>query len=600
MKQQSLFELNTEMTTNDNEGAKSPEQETSILDFIAIDIESTGKDPITDSIVGIALCRQTGTACYVPIRHLNTQNIPDALIVLKDVLENKAIAKIGHNLKFDILMLKQEGVNVDGVLYDTMVASYLLNPNKQAHSLEDVSIEYLNHKKKPFKEVLGKLKSFGEVPLDEAAQYAAEDAELAFELKDILFQKLESEGLDKLYFEIEMPLIYVLADMQNSGIKIDIELIRDISKEIERELESLQLRIYTIAGQKFNINSSQQLSKILFEKLGLKTGKKTKTGYSTNVEVLEQLARTHELPGEILNYRTLYKLKTTYLDTFPNLINKKTGRIHTSFNQTVTATGRLSSSEPNLQNIPIRGDWGTKIRQVFIAEKDSVLISADYSQIELRILAHMSKDKGLVDAFLRGVDIHSRTAGEIFAVSSDAITPELRRIAKMINFGIIYGISPFGLSESLGITPKEAGVLIESYFKRHPGVREFIDYTLQEARKNGYVTTLLGRKRAITEINHDNTNIRQQAERMAINTPIQGTAADLIKMAMIAISKELKNKGLKTKMVLQIHDELLFECPKEEIEDIKKIIKDKMESALPLSVPLTVDIRTGKNWAEAK
>ncbi len=600
MKQQSLFELSTEMTANDNEGAKSPEQESAILDFLAIDIESTGKDPISDSIVGISLCRQKKIACYVPIRHLETQNIPDALIVLKDVLENKAIAKIGHNLKFDILMLKQEGVNVDGVLYDTMVASYLLNPNKQTHSLEDVSIEYLNHKKKPFKEVLGKLKSFGEVPLDEAAQYAAEDAELAFELKDMLFQKLKSEGLDKLYFEMEMPLIYVLTDMQRVGIKIDIELIRDLSKELERELESLQLRIYNIAGQQFNINSSQQLSKILFEKLGLKTGKKTKTGYSTNVEVLEQLASTHELPGEILNYRTLYKLKTTYLDTFPNLVNNKTGRIHTSFNQTVTATGRLSSSEPNLQNIPIRGDWGTKIRRVFIAEKDSVLISADYSQIELRILAHMSKDKGLVDAFIRGVDIHSRTAGEIFAVSSDAITPELRRIAKTINFGIIYGISPFGLSESLGITPKEAGLLIESYFKRHPGVREFIDYTLQEARKNGYVTTLLGRKRAITEINHDNTNIRQQAERMAINTLIQGTAADLIKVAMIAISNEFKHKRVKTKMILQIHDELLFECPEEETEDIKKIIKDKMESALQLSVPLIVDIRTSRNWAEAK
>lgn len=600
MKQQSLFTASPEKIVNHGESEKSSKRKSSNLDFIAIDIESTGKDPISDSVVGISLCREKGTACYVPIRHLNTQNISDALFVLRDVLENPDIAKIGHNLKFDILMIRQEGIHIDGMLYDTMVASYLLNPNKQVHSLEDVGIEYLNHKKKSFKDVLSKHKSFDEVPLNEAAQYAAEDAELAMELKDILFEKLKREGLEKLYFEIEMPLIYVLADMQQAGIKIDIELIRDLSKELERDLESLQSRIYTIAGQKFNINSSQQLSRILFEDLGLKTGKKTKTGYSTSVEVLEQLAGSHELPGEILNYRTLYKLKTTYLDTFPNLVNKKTGRIHTSFNQTVTATGRLSSSEPNLQNIPIRGEWGTKIRQVFIAEKGSVLISADYSQIELRILAHMSKDIGLIEAFSKGVDIHSRTAGEIFAVPSDAITPELRRIAKTINFGIIYGISPFGLSESLGITPKEAGVLIESYFKRHQGVREFIDHTLQEARKNNYVTTLLNRKRELSEINSSNANIRQQAERMAINTPLQGTAADLIKIAMIAISKEFKNKGLKTKMVLQIHDELLFEVPKEEIEDLKKLIKDEMESALQLSVPLVVDIKTGRNWAEAK
>lgn len=597
--QQSLFTAPPEKVVNHGESEKSPERKFSNLDFIAIDIESTGRDPISDSVVGISLCREKGTASYVPIRHLNTQNIPDALFVLRDVLENPDIAKIGHNLKFDILMIRQDGIHVGGMLYDTMVASYLLNPNKQVHSLEDVGIEYLNHKKKPFKDVLGKLKSFDEVPLNEAAQYAAEDAELAMELKDILFEKLKKEGLENLYFEIEMPLIYVLADMQQAGIKIDIELIRDLSKELERELETLQSRIYTIAGQRFNINSSQQLSKILFEDLGLKTGKKTKTGYSTNVEVLEQLAGSHELPGEILNYRTLYKLKTTYLDTFPNLINK-TDRIHTSFNQTVTATGRLSSSEPNLQNIPIRGEWGTKIRQVFIAEEGSVLISADYSQIELRILAHMSQDIGLIEAFSRGVDIHSRTAGEIFAVPSDAITPELRRIAKTINFGIIYGISPFGLSESLGITPKEAGILIESYFKRHQGVRAFIDHTLQEARKNNYVATLLNRKRQLSEINSSNANIRQQAERMAINTPIQGTAADLIKIAMIAISKEFKNKRLKTKMVLQIHDELLFEVPEEEIEDVKKLIKDEMESALQLSVPLVVDIKTGRNWAEAK
>ncbi len=600
MEQPSLFQSYIVKAPDATDKESNKIQKSITFDSISFDVEATGKDPMTDTLVGIALCSEKGSACYVPIRHLNTPNIPDALIILKDVFEDGNIAKIGHNLKFDILMLRQEGINVRGKLYDTMVASYLLNPNKQGHSLEDVGIEYLSHKKKSFKEVLGKHASFAEVPIDEAAQYAAEDAELAMELKEILFDRLQAEGLRKLYFEIEMPLIYVLTEMQYAGIKIDSGLLADLSKELDRELEVLRSRIYAIAGQSFNINSPQQLSKILFQDLGLKAGKKTKTGHSTSVEVLQQLAASHELPAEILNYRTLNKLKTTYTDTLPNLVNKKTGRIHTSFNQTVTATGRLSSSDPNLQNIPIRGELGTRIRQAFIAGEGSALISADYSQIELRILAHMSNDSGLIDAFNRGIDIHTRTASEIFNVSPDAVTPDLRRAAKTVNFGIIYGISPFGLSESLGIAPKEAAGLIESYFTGHKGVREFIDKTLHEVKNNGYVTTLLNRKREIPDINSSNANIRQQAERMAINTPIQGTAADLIKIAMIRISNQLAKRGLKTRMILQIHDELLFEVPEKEMEEMKKLIKYEMESALELSVPLVVDIRTGRNWAEAK
>ncbi len=600
MEQPSLFQSYIIKAPDATDKESNKIQKSITFDSISFDVETTGKDPMTDTLVGIALCSEKGSACYVPIRHLTTPNIPDALIILKDVFEDGNIAKIGHNLKFDILMLRQEGINVRGKLYDTMVASYLLNPNKQGHSLEDAGIEYLSHKKKPFKEVLGKHASFAEVPIDEAAQYAAEDAELAMELKEILFDRLQAEGLRKLYFEIEMPLIYVLTEMQYAGIKIDSGLLADLSKELDRELEVLRSRIYAIAGQSFNINSPQQLSKILFQDLGLKAGKKTKTGHSTSVEVLQQLAASHELPAEILNYRTLNKLKTTYIDTLPNLVNKKTGRIHTSFNQTVTATGRLSSSDPNLQNIPIRGELGTRIRQAFIAGEGSALISADYSQIELRILAHMSNDSGLIDAFNRGIDIHTRTASEIFNVSPDAVTPDLRRAAKTVNFGIIYGISPFGLSESLGIAPKEAAGLIESYFTGHKGVREFIDKTLHEVKNNGYVATLLNRKREIPDINSSNANIRQQAERMAINTPIQGTAADLIKIAMIRISNQLAKRGLKTRMILQIHDELLFEVPEKEMEEMKKLIKYEMESALELSVPLVVDIRTGRNWAEAK
>jgi DNA polymerase-1 len=569
------------------------------LTELCFDVEATGRNPISDSVVGIALCREKGKAYYIPIRHAGGTNIDDALTILKNTLEDEHISKIGHNLKYDILILRKEGIRVKGKLYDTMLASYLLNPNKPDHSLEDVSLEYLFYKKRPFSDVLGKRHSFSDVPIDEAAQYAAGDAELAMELKEILFEKLKNEGLDNLYFNIEMPLIYVLADMEEAGTKIDKDRLAELSKELGRELETLQTRIYAIAGETFNINSPRQLGKILFENLGLKPGKKTKTGYSTGMDVLEDLARTHELPREILNYRTFYKLKTTYVDALPKLINETTGRIHTSFNQTVTATGRLSSSEPNMQNIPIRGEWGTRIREVFIADKKCVLISADYSQVELRVLAHMSNDRGLIDAFKKDIDIHTRTASELFNIPAEEITPDMRRMAKTVNFGIIYGISPFGLSEALNIPPKEAGIIIEQYFEKHKGVKDYIDNTLSAARNNGFVTTLLGRKRPVPEINSSNPNIRQQTERMAINTPIQGTAADLIKIAMINIWNGLKKQRLKTRMILQVHDELLFEVPENEIEDAKKLIKCGMENALKLSVPLKVDIGAGKNWAEA-
>lgn len=593
--QQTLFDIE-----NNNITKKQNKRDLIKLSSIAFDVESSGKDPLLDHIVGISLCKGEGKACYVPIRHINAKNLENALSILKDIFEDKAISKIGHNLKFDILMLKQENIEVEGRLYDTMVASYLLNPDKQTHSLEELAFEYLQHRKRSFTDVLGKHRSFKEVPIHEATLYAAEDAELSFELKEILFERLKEEGLDKLYFELEMPLIKVLAEMQHTGIMVDLELIEMISKEIEKELTSIQLKIYNLAGEKFNINSTQQLGKILFEKLKLKTGKKTKTGFSTNIEVLEELAKSHELPAEILNYRTLYKLKTTYLDTLPKLVNKETGRIHTTFNQTVTATGRLSSSDPNLQNIPVKGFWGNKIRELFIAPKGSLLLSADYSQIELRILAHMSKDEKLIDAFLQGIDIHSRTASEIFNVPLESIKADQRRMAKTINFGIIYGISPFGLSESLNITKSEANRLIEDYFNRHPSVKEYIEKTIKEARLKGYVTTLLGRRRYIPNINSDNIAFRQQAERIAINTPIQGTAADLIKKAMISIYENIKLQGFKTKMLLQIHDELLFEVPENELENIKNIVKVQMENALQLDIPLVVDLKIGKNWAEVK
>jgi DNA polymerase-1 len=496
-------------------------------------------------------------------------------------------------------MLRKEGVQVNGNLYDTMIAAHLLNPNKPNHSLEDTALEYLAHKKKAFNEVLGKRRSFAEVPVDEATNYAAEDAELAFELKNVLFQKLREEGLENIYTSIEMPLISVLADMEETGIKIDHATLNILSKELETDVQLLEQKIYSLAGGEFNINSPKQLSKVLFENLKLTPSKKTKTGYSTGMDVLEDLARSHALPAEILNYRTLFKLKTTYVDALPVLINQKTGRIHTSFNQTVTATGRLSSSDPNLQNIPVRGIWGTKIRRTFIAEQGFVLLSADYSQIELRILAHLSNDTGLIEAFRKDIDIHTQTASDLFGIPPGEITKDMRRMAKTVNFGIIYGISPFGLSETLNIAPKEAGAYIEQYFAGHENVRRFLERTVSEARRQGYVATLAGRKRPIPEINSSNATLRQQAERMAINSPIQGSAADLIKTAMIAIWRRLKKSKLKTRLLLQIHDELLLEVPGHELEEVKTLVQDEMENAMILSVPVKAGIGYGENWAEA-
>jgi DNA polymerase-1 len=601
MKQRSLFDREEQRASDSGQEPKpsSIAHRLPPLTEISFDIEATGRDPVSDSAVGIALCREKGKAYYVPIRHKHDKNIPDALNILKETLEDENIPKTGHNLKYDILILRKEGVHVRGVLYDTMIASYLLNPNKPDHSLESAGLEYLMHRKRPFIEVLGKRHSFADVPVDEATQYAAEDAELAMELKDILFEKLRSEGLDKLYFEMEMPLIFVLADMEETGIKINKERLEELSKELEREIGIIESRIYAIAGEGFNINSPQQLQRILFQKLGLRPTKKTKTGYSTGMDVLEELAKTHELPQEILNYRTLYKLKNTYVDALPRLINKRTGRVHTSFNQTITATGRLSSSEPNLQNIPVRGEWGAKIREVFIAEEGHMLLSADYSQIELRILAHMSNDRGLIEAFKEDMDIHSKTASEIFGVGEETVTGDMRRVAKTVNFGVVYGISPFGLSEALGITPKEAADFINRYFDKHSGVKNYMESAVSAAKEKGCVKTLMGRKRPIPEINSANANIRQQAERLAINTPVQGTAADLIKIAMISIWKKIKEKGLKTKIVLQIHDELLLEVPEDELEKVKDMVRNEMENALALSIPLKVGMGWAKNWSGA-
>ncbi|MEW6214041.1 MAG: DNA polymerase I [Nitrospirota bacterium] len=571
----------------------------------AFEIQATDRNPMIGSIVGFSLSKEKGTGYYIPFCHSYPGtplqiNKSDALDMLAPPFENTDIPKIGHNLKYGIMMLRQNGIITKGTLYDTMIASYLINPNKPDHSLEEVAIEYLSYRKKTFTEVLNKRSSFADVPVEEATAYSSENAALVLELKEILFDKMLKEAdLEGVYFYIEMPLINVLSDMEETGVKIDIDKLNDISKGLSRELDSIQRRIFFLSGEEFNINSPKQLSRVLFHSLGLKPGKKTKTGFSTEVGVLEELAVSHELPREILNWRSLNKLKTTYVDALPTLINSKTGRIHTSFNQTATATGRLSSSEPNLQNIPIRGDWGRRIRETFIAEEGNILLSADYSQVELRILAHLSQDDGLIDAFMNDLDIHARTASELFGIPMDKVTPDMRRIAKSVNFGVIYGISPFGLSETLGIPKDDARKYIEQYFDRHPGVKRYIEETLDRARKDGYVTTLFGRRRSIPELKSRNSNIRQQGERLAINSPVQGTAADIIKIAMINIWKRFRDRGLKAKMILQVHDELLFEFPAQELGAVRDIVRKEMEGVTSLSVPLRVDINYGKNWAEA-
>lgn len=574
-----------------------------IVSPFSIDIETTGRDILRDNIVGIALCADKGRACYIPLGHsyegVRQIDKGDCLRVLKGVLENKDIPKIGHNLKFDISFLKREGIQVSGMVYDTMIASYLLNPNRPNHNLEEVAFEYLSYRKKTFPEVIGKRSSFADVPIEEATTYAAEDAALAYELKEILFQRLKDEGLDWSYRNIEMPLIDVLIDMEMAGFMIDVEILRVMSKEIERELESIQRRIYFLAGEEFNINSPKQLSRVLFQSLGLKPGKRTKTGFSTELSVLEELAEFHELPGEILNFRSLSKLKSTYTDVLPYLVNPVTGRVHTTFNQTITATGRLSSSEPNLQNIPVRGEWGKRIREAFIAGPNNLLLSADYSQIELRILAHLSQDRSLINAFLSNTDIHASTASELFNMNLENITQDMRRVAKTVNFGVVYGISPFGLSHALNISREEAKRYIESYFERHKGVRDYIGKVLKEASEHGFVMTMFGRKRPIPELKSKNLSMRQLGERLAINSPIQGTAADIIKIAMINIWRVIRQKGLKTRMILQVHDELVFEVPEDEIGVVTKIVKDEMEGVIDLAVPLKIEMGIGKNWAEA-
>lgn len=576
----------------------------------AIDTETTDLDPMRADLVGLSFSYMVDTGFYIPVGHTNTNGVQmpekeEILRIFKPLLEDPDIAKVGQNIKYDVIVLARYGIGIKGIVFDTMIASHLLNPGTRGHGLDRIAMNLFGYKMVSYEEVTSKGKDqigFQDVPLELATNYAAEDADLTFMAYEALKKQIEDKGLTPLMETIEVPLIWVLANMEMAGIRVDTGVLGQMSQEFEKELKTLKQKIYKLAGEEFNINSSQQLGVILFEKLGLKAVKKTrkKTGYSTDVQVLTQLADTHEMPEKLLRYRTLGKLKSTYVDALSTLVHPDTGRIHTSFNQTITVTGRLSSSNPNLQNIPIRKPEGKKIRQAFIPADGCTLISADYSQIELRLLAHCAKDPILIESFRNDEDIHTRTALEVFQVMPGLVTDEMRSQAKSINFGIIYGMSAFRLSNELGISRKMAAMYIDNYFKRYAGVKAFIDDTIQQTRDTCEVSTLFGRKRRLDDIRSSNANLRNFAQRAAVNTPIQGSAADLIKLAMIKMQTTLATEKMESKMLLSVHDEIIFEAPEQEKEKLMVMAKQVMENVTPLEVPLKVNFGAGANWAEAE
>jgi DNA polymerase-1 len=510
---------------------------------------------------------------------------PEVFSWFRELLEDEETRKLGHDLKSSMVQMARDGVSLKGIEGDVMVASYVVNPSRRSHTLEDLSLELLDRK----------------LPMSPPGDplSACQRLQAIWDLNSLLQGVLQEDPLAKVYKEIELPLIHVLAAMELWGIRVEVAVLEELSSLMESSLRRLQEEIFQMAGEPFNINSPQRLAAVLFDKLKLPIVKKTKKGFSTDNEVLEELAKEHPLPAKVMEFRSLAKLKSTYVDVLPSLVNPKTGRIHTSFNQTVAQTGRLSSSNPNLQNIPARTDLGRKIRRAFVPEEGWWFLSADYSQVELRILAHLSGDPTLTEAFSRGEDIHARTASEILGVPLESVTPEMRREAKVVNFGIIYGMSAFGLAKELKVDQKVAQAYIEGYFQRYRGVKEYLEQLLERAREKGYVETLLGRRRPLSEIRSQNQASRKFAERVAINTPIQGTAADLIKKAMIEIFGDLNHRKMRSRMLLQVHDELLFEVPEEEKEEMASLVRERMETIYPLRVPLKVELGWGRNWAEA-
>ena len=575
--------------------------------LFALDTETDNLDYMAANLVGISFALENGEAAYLPLQ-LDYLGAPKtlekttALTLLKPVLENPSIQKVGQNFKYDLTIFARNDIDVQGVAFDTMLESYVLNSTGR-HNMDDLAKRYLGHQTISFEEIAGKGKNqltFNQIPLEQAAEYAAEDADVTMKLQQVLWEKLSKEPtLEKLFKEMELPLLGVLSRMERRGVLIDSDALFLQSNEIANRLSELEEQAYVLAGQPFNLASTKQLQEILFDKLGLPVIQKTPKGApSTNEEVLEELAFSHELPKVLVEHRGLSKLKSTYTDKLPQMVNPQTGRVHTSYHQAVTATGRLSSSDPNLQNIPIRNEEGRRIRQAFIAREGFTVVAADYSQIELRIMAHLSQDQGLINAFTQGKDIHRSTAAEIFGVELDEVTSEQRRNAKAINFGLIYGMSAFGLSRQLGIGRADAQSYMDLYFKRYPGVQTFMHDIREKAKAQGYVETLFGRRLYLPDINSSNGMRRKAAERVAINAPMQGTAADIIKRAMIQLDQTLQNDP-DIAMIMQVHDELVFEVRSEKVAFYSELIKTQMESAADLVVPLIVEVGQGMNWDEA-
>ena len=570
---------------------------------VCFDTETTSLNEFEAELIGMSFSYRKGLAYYVPV----PENREEALAVLdifKPFFESEEILKIAHNFKFDYKILAQYEVEIRGELFDTMIAHYLLNPDGR-HGMNYLSEIYLKYQPISIESLIGKKgknqKTLREVSLETQTNYAAEDADVTFQLYEVFSPQLKRENLEELFHKVEMPLMKILAKMELAGISLDTDWLSRESVDLENDLKELEQKIFELSGEEFNMNSPKQLGEILFEKLKLDPkAKKTKTGqYSTSEEVLQKLAYKHEIIQHILKYRTYQKLKSTYVDALPSEIEPKDNRVHTTFSQTTAATGRLSSLNPNLQNIPIRTARGQQIRGAFVAEEGKKIISADYSQIELRLIAELSGEDNMIKAFQNGEDIHASTASKLFKIPLDQVDKTQRSQAKTVNFGIIYGQGAFALAEQTGLSRTEAKQMIDSYYENYPKLKIFMTEQVEKARKNGFVETILGRKRHLKDINSNNFVVRGHAERNAVNAPIQGSAADVIKIAMIDIDRALSEGGFKTKMLLQVHDELLFEVPEEEIEPIKALIKEKMESAMKTKVPLIVEVGVGNNWLEA-
>ncbi|TGK58098.1 DNA polymerase I [Leptospira wolffii] len=577
--------------------------------ILAVDTETTSQYPFDAELLGISLCNQEGTGFYIPVTHsqglFNDQLLPLDQVreILNPVLSEPSIPKVGQNIKYDMIVLENHGFQVENIVFDTMLASYALQPEGRRHNMDDLAMDYLNYKTIEYSDLVGtgrNKKNLWEVELEKVSEYASEDADVTLRLYNVFRKSLKQSGVESIFKDIDMPLLPVLTEMEKAGIAIDTSYFAELSKDFQREIKDSIRSIHRLAGKEFNISSTKELQKILFEDLGLRVVKKTQTGYSTDHEVLEELLGEHPIIEKLLDYRKYTKLLSTYVDTLPTMVSPKDSRIHTSYNMTIAATGRLSSTDPNLQNIPIREKEGRLIRKGFIAGvKDFEILSLDYSQIELRIMAHISKDAAMVDAYKKGIDIHKRTAAAIYGVSEDLVTHEMRDKAKVVNFSVIYGVTPYGLSRNLRISREEAKNFIDRYLAQYPGVQKYMDDTIAFCEKNGYVETLKGRRRPVPDIVSTHRQAKEAAKRVAINTPIQGTCADMIKIAMIHIHDEIKKKKWKSKLLLQVHDELVFEVHKSEKDEFMNRAKELMENAMPLDVPIKVEGKFGKNWDEA-